>query len=46
LPVGLPTNGTERWNGSATRTIALLAKTIEERGDPRTVFSAEVAVTF
>ena len=44
--VVVTTNGTERWNGLATRTIALLAKTLEERGDPRTVFSAEVAVTF
>jgi poly(3-hydroxybutyrate) depolymerase len=45
-PVVVTANGAERWNAKATRTIALLAKTLEERGDPRLVWSAEVAVTF
>jgi hypothetical protein len=39
-------NGSERWNGPASRTIATLAKTLDERGDPRMVWSAEVAVSF
>jgi hypothetical protein len=45
-PVTVTTNGTERWSGTVSRTIAVLAKTLEERGDPRLVFAAEVAVTF
>lgn len=39
-------NGRERWNASVPRTIAVIAKTLEERGDPRMVFAAEVAITF
>jgi poly(3-hydroxybutyrate) depolymerase len=44
-PVVVTANGAERWNAKATRTIAVLAKTLEERGDPRMVWSAEVPVT-
>jgi hypothetical protein len=44
--LSITANGSERFNGKATRTIAMLAKTMEERGDPRLIFSAEVAVTF
>ncbi|MDZ4829007.1 MAG: alpha/beta hydrolase [Phycisphaerae bacterium] len=35
----------ERFHGRVPRTIATLARTLTERGDPRGVFSAEVAVT-
>lgn len=45
-PLSISTNGSERWSGSASRTIAILAKTLEERGDPHQVFSAEVAIKF
>ena len=45
-PVVVTANGTERWNAKATRTIAVLAKTLEERGDPHMVWSAEVTVAF
>jgi hypothetical protein len=45
-PVVVTANGAERWNAKASRTIALLAKTLEERGDPRMVWSAEVDVAF
>lgn len=45
-PVIVTANGAERWNASVSRTIALLAKTLDERGDPRQLFAAEVAVTF
>jgi hypothetical protein len=45
-PVVVTAKGVERWNAKAVRTIALLAKTLEERGDPRLVWSAEVAVSF
>ena len=43
-PLSISANGTEQFNGAVSRTIATLAATLEERGDPRLVFSAEVAV--
>ncbi|MFC1641731.1 hypothetical protein ACFL5O_03435 [Myxococcota bacterium] len=43
-PVSVTANGTERFNGIASRTIAELARSLEERGDPRLVFSAAVAI--
>ena len=46
LPVTITANGAERWNAQVTRTIALLARTLEERGDPRMVWSAEVPISF
>jgi hypothetical protein len=45
-PVTISANGSERWNAPAIRTIAQLAKTLEERGDPRLVWSAEVPISF
>lgn len=37
-------NGSEAFSGVASRTIAALARTLEERGDPRLVFSAEISI--
>gem|GEM_PF-168533 len=44
--VTITANGHERWNGTVSRTVAIIAKTLEERGDPRMVFTAEASVTF
>lgn len=38
------TAGTRKFSGKAARTIATLARTLEERGDPDLVFSAEVTL--
>ena len=43
-PVSVSANGAVQYTGLVSRTIATLAATIEERGDPRMVFSGEVAV--
>jgi hypothetical protein len=45
-PVTITANGADRWTTQATRTIAVLAKTLEERGHPRMVWSAEVPIAF
>lgn len=42
-PVVIEANGAEVWNEVVPRTIANLAKTLEERGDPASVWSGEVA---
>jgi hypothetical protein len=43
-PVVVTVNGVERSSTRASRTVLVLAKTLEERGDPRMVWSAEVEV--
>jgi len=42
--VTVTANGTEAFAGTVPRTIATLAATLAERGDPRLVFSAEIPV--
>ena len=42
--ISILANGTERFAGTVSRTIATLSRTLQERGDPRLVFSAEVPV--
>ncbi len=42
--VTVTANGTEVFAGTVPRTIAALAATLAERGDPRLVFSAEIPV--
>ena len=44
--VTITANGRERWNATVPRTVAVIAKSLEERGDPRMVFTAEAPVTF
>lgn len=43
-PISISFNGSEIFVGMAPRTIRILALTLEERGDPAMVFSAEVLV--
>jgi hypothetical protein len=43
-PVIITRNGKEAFRGCATRTIRTLAETLENRGDPELIFSAEVKV--
>jgi hypothetical protein len=43
-PVRIVSGGAVLFEGTAPRTIATVATTIAERGDPESVFSAEVAV--
>jgi hypothetical protein len=42
--VTVSANGTVHYDGLVSRTISTIAGTVEERGDPRMVFSAEVTV--
>ena len=42
--VTVTANGAEVFAGTAPRTIATLAATLAERGDPRLVFSAEIPI--
>ena len=43
-PVTITVAGNTAFQGRAQRTIAVLAKTLQERGDPAAVFSSEVTV--
>jgi len=43
-PVHVELDGRALYDGPVTRTIAVLSRTLEERGDPAMVFSAELAV--
>ncbi len=43
-PVIVTFNGGEVFNGKVNRTMRTLAKTISDRGDPETVYSAEIHV--
>ncbi len=43
-PITVVVNGQPAFEGRVNRSIAMLAKTLSERGDPRSVFSAEVTV--
>jgi poly(3-hydroxybutyrate) depolymerase len=43
-PVRIELAGNELFAGSVARTIGVLARTLEERGDPALMFSGEVAV--
>jgi hypothetical protein len=43
-PVVIRCGGQELFRGVAPRTIATIARTLEERGDPASVFSAEIEV--
>ncbi len=43
-PVSISANGSVVYTGTVPRTIATLARTIDERGDPRMVFSGEVSI--
>jgi hypothetical protein len=43
-PVRVVSDGKELYAGTPQRTAAVLAKTLTGRGDPRLMFSAEVAV--
>lgn len=43
-PVVVTAAGKERFQGKLERNIATIAKTLEERGDPESVFSAETEV--
>ncbi len=45
-PVSITANGREQFTGNVSRSIAVLANTLTERGDPRFLFSAEVLVKF
>lgn len=44
-PITILVGGTEVFSGNVTRTIAQLAKTLAERGDPELIFSAAQSVT-
>ena len=44
-PVTILSGGKTLFSGKLTRTIGTLRRTLEERGDPELVFSAEVTVT-
>ena len=44
LPVSITSGDKKLFEGRVTRTIATLTKTLNERGDPRAVYSAEVQV--
>jgi hypothetical protein len=43
-PVTVAAQGKPLYEGSVPRTIAVLAKTLDERGDPKSIFSGEVKV--
>jgi hypothetical protein len=44
MPVRIERDGEELFAGMLERTIAVIAQTLDERGDPALVFCAEVAV--
>jgi hypothetical protein len=44
-PLEIVVNGRQVFRDIVPRTIDVLARTLAERGDPHSVFSAEVAVT-
>lgn len=44
-PVTVQMNGRELYKGLANRTLATIQKTLAERGDPRSVFPAEIGVS-
>lgn len=41
-PITIVVNGEEQPSSSVSRNIAMLSKTLEERGDPRSTYSAEI----
>jgi hypothetical protein len=43
-PVTITSEGKPLFNGTVARTIAVLARTLAERGDPKSIFSGEVGV--
>jgi hypothetical protein len=43
-PVTITNEGKPLFNGTVARTIAVLAKTLTERGDPKSIFSGELKV--
>jgi hypothetical protein len=43
-PVHIEQDGTELFTGTVSRTIEVMARTLEERGDPELVFAGEVGV--
>jgi hypothetical protein len=43
-PVVVAVEGAPRFSGQVPRTIATLARTLAERGDPRGIFSAEIVL--
>ena len=43
-PLEIQANGKSVWNKLVTRTIGVLAKTLEEYGDPANLFAAEVSL--
>jgi predicted peptidase len=45
-PITIARDGKQMETASVQRTIGVLHKTLEERGDPKSVFSAEVVVRF
>jgi len=45
-PIVVTADGKKLHNARPKRTIATLATTLAERGDPKSVFSAEISVTF
>ena len=44
-PVTVTFNGQQLFHGTLQRTVAMISKTLVERGDPASIFSAEVAVS-
>jgi hypothetical protein len=44
-PLTVRVQGKEVFNGSVNRTIGIIAKTLMERSDPTSIFSAEVTVS-
>ena len=44
-PVRIEQSGRELFSGAVSRTIEVLSRTLEERGDPELVFSGEVTLT-
>ena len=44
-PILITCDGTTLFQGTVTRSIGCIAKTLAERGDPKAVFSAQVTVT-
>ncbi|MFP6601815.1 MAG: hypothetical protein VB862_04765, partial [Pirellulaceae bacterium] len=43
-PITVSFNGKQLFHGNLTRTVAVIEKTLVERGDPASVFSAEITV--
>ena len=44
-PITVSFNGKQLFHGNLTRTVAVIEKTLVERGDPASVFSAEITVS-